>query len=98
MKNEILDHTLSSPTGHFLYIDPTGHSFGDQALLTSPSYKGGQPRCLHLWYHLKGAGQGMLQIQQQPEIGNARTLWIKMNDQGNDLSSVFRFLLFYTYF
>jgi hypothetical protein len=77
-----LDHTLSSTAGHFLYLDTTGRLIGDDAQLASPSYKGSQPRCLHLWYHLYGAKQGSLQVQQKPEIGRARTLWSKTNDQG----------------
>jgi hypothetical protein len=78
-----VDHTLSSRAGYFLYIDTTGRLTGDDAQLASPSYKGSQPRCLHLWYHLYGAAQGSLQIQQKPEIGRAKTLWTKTNDQGN---------------
>ena len=66
-----------------MYIDPTGRLQGDTAILMSPNYKGSQPRCLRLWYHLFGAGQGTLQIQQKPEIGRAKTLWTRTNDQGN---------------
>ena len=77
-----LDHTLSTATGHFLYVDTTGRSQGEEAHLASPSYKGSQPRCLRIWYHLYGAGPGTLQIQQKPEIGRAKTLWTKSNDQG----------------
>ncbi len=77
-----LDHTFSSTIGYFLYIDPTGRSIGDEAHLASPSYKGSQPRCLYLWYHLNGAGQGTIQIKQKPEIGPAKTIWTKTNDQG----------------
>ncbi|CAF0718676.1 unnamed protein product [Adineta steineri] len=78
-----IDHTLGSAFGHFLYIDPTGRLTGDTALIMSPSYKGSQPRCLRLWYHLFGAAQGTLQIQQQPEIGRPKTLWTRTNDQDN---------------
>jgi MAM domain, meprin/A5/mu len=77
-----LDHTLSSPTGHFLYIDTNGRATGDDAQLVSPSFKGSQPRCMHFWYHLYGAGQGILQIQQKPDLGRGKTLWTKTNDQG----------------
>lgn len=77
-----LDHTLSSPRGHFLYINATGYSFGDEAHLLSPYYKGSQPRCLRLWYHLYGAEQGTLQIKQQLESGKANLLWTKTNNQG----------------
>lgn len=49
----------------------------------SPSYKGSQPRCLRFWYHLYGAEQGTLQIQQKTEGARARTIWTKSNDQGN---------------
>ena len=55
---------------------------GDEAHLMSPSYKGSQPRCLRLWYHLYGTGFGTLQIQQKPEIGRAKVLWTKTNNQG----------------
>lgn len=78
----ILDHSLSSPMGYFLYIDSTGRSQGDDALLSSPSYKGSQPRCLSIWYRLNGASQGSLQIQQKPEVDRAKTIWTKSNDQG----------------
>ena len=78
-----LDHTFSSSIGHYLYIDPTGRAIGDDAQLASPSYKGSQPRCLNLWYYLHGDQQGTLQIQQKPDIGRAKTLWTKTNDQGN---------------
>jgi len=84
-----LDHTFSSRTGHFLYIDTTGRLTGDDAQLASPSYKGSQPRCLHIWYHLYGAAQGSLQIQQKPEIGRAKTLWTKTNDQGTIFNNYF---------
>jgi len=95
----ILDHTLSSAHGHFLYIDPTGRTAGDEAHLISPSYAGGQPRCLRLWYHLYGAGQGTLQIQKKPEVGRAKTLWTKTNDQGKELDSfIYSFILFIIYF
>ncbi|CAF4185562.1 unnamed protein product, partial [Rotaria sp. Silwood2] len=78
-----VDHTYSSAMGHFLFVDPTGRSLGDEAHLMSPTYTGSQPRCLRLWYHLYGAGQGTLQIQQKPEIGRAKTIWTKSNDQNN---------------
>ena len=68
--------------GHFLFVNATGRLTGDEAHLISPSYKGGQPRCLRLWYHLYGAEQGILQVQQKPEIGRAKTIWSKSNDQG----------------
>lgn len=84
-----LDHTLSSKTGHFLYIDTNGRATGDDAQLVSPSYKGSQPRCLHLWYHLYGAEQGIIQIQQKPELGRAKTLWTKTNDQGEIFDHLF---------
>lgn len=69
--------------GYFLYLDTNGRLQGDDALLSSPSYKGSQPRCLYLWYHLNGAAQGSLQIQQKPELDRAKTIWTKSNDQGN---------------
>ena len=78
----LLDHTLSSALGHFLFIDPTNRDQGDEAHLVSPAYKGSQPRCLKLWYHLFGAGHATLQIQQKPAVGRAKTLWTKSNDQG----------------
>ncbi|UJR31098.1 hypothetical protein I4U23_018606, partial [Adineta vaga] len=78
-----IDHTFSSVIGHFMYINATGHLQGDTAYLMSPSYKGSQPRCLRLWYHLFGADQGILQIQQKPEIGRAKTLWTRLNNQDN---------------
>jgi hypothetical protein len=40
-----------------------------------------------VWYHLYGAGQGTLQVQQKPEVGRAKTLWTKSNNQG--LSNLF---------
>ncbi|CAF0847412.1 unnamed protein product, partial [Rotaria sordida] len=78
-----VDHTYSSAVGHFLFVNATGRSQSDEAHLMSPSYTGSQPRCLRLWYHLYGVGQGTLQIQQKPEIGRARTIWTKSNDQDN---------------
>ena len=77
-----VDHTLSSALGHFLYIDPTGRLEADEAHFASPTYVASQPRCLRLWYHLYGAGQGTLRIQQKPDTTRARTLWSKSNDQG----------------
>ncbi|MCC7159816.1 MAG: hypothetical protein IT281_09780 [Ignavibacteria bacterium] len=77
-----LDHTSSSAMGYYLFIDPTGRSIGDEAHFMSPSYLGGQPRCLHFWYHLYGTEHGQLQIQQKPEIGEAKILWSKSTYQG----------------
>ncbi|CAF2816124.1 unnamed protein product [Rotaria sp. Silwood2] len=39
--------------------------------------------CLHLWYYLYRAEQGTLLIQQKSEIGRAKIIWTKSNDQDN---------------
>ncbi|CAF1942585.1 unnamed protein product [Rotaria magnacalcarata] len=76
-----VDHTSSSATGHYLFIDPTNRSIGDEAHFMSPSYIGDQPRCFRYRYHLYGAEQSKLQIQQKPEIGRPKTLWSKSTYQ-----------------
>ncbi|CAF4495316.1 unnamed protein product, partial [Rotaria sp. Silwood2] len=58
----------------------------DWSLARNGSTPSGTPTvgsCLHLWYYLYRAEQGTLLIQQKSEIGRAKIIWTKSNDQDN---------------
>ncbi|XP_060901043.1 MAM and LDL-receptor class A domain-containing protein 1-like [Labrus mixtus] len=47
-----------------------------------PCVCSGQGACLHLWYHMCGAGMGVLNVYQQSEEGKRALIFSQTGDQG----------------
>nr|XP_020490862.1 MAM and LDL-receptor class A domain-containing protein 1-like isoform X1 [Labrus bergylta] len=77
------DHTTNTPTGHY-YLLPSSASddAGQTAKMSSPPYSAGQGACLQLWYHMYGAGMGVLNVYQQSEEGKRALIFSQAGDQG----------------
>ncbi|XP_041658947.1 MAM and LDL-receptor class A domain-containing protein 1 [Cheilinus undulatus] len=77
------DHTRNTPVGHY-YLLPssTADEAGQTARLSSPLYPAGKGACLQLWYHMYGAGIGVLNVYQQSEEGKQELIFSRTGDQG----------------
>ncbi|XP_071486325.1 MAM and LDL-receptor class A domain-containing protein 1-like [Diadema antillarum] len=77
------DHTLSSPSGHYVYLETSTLLAGDVAWLVSenlPSDDG----CFSFWYHMYGAGVGSLNVYLIDGInGNMALQWSQSGNHGD---------------
>jgi hypothetical protein len=48
----VLDHTLNTPYGIYMYIDSSHQHVNDRAWLVSPSFDNTTARCLTVWYKM----------------------------------------------
>lgn len=81
------DHTTG--TGHYLYIDQSKATEGQEAILSSPvltasKVTGGS--CFSFWYHMYGANIGELKVIVQPSTQPDVQLqqWYKYTSQGDE--------------
>ena len=73
---------LTYPTGKYLYIESTGRSVGDKALMTTAEMLGGQ--CLTFFYHMYGiVGMGSLQVNIVTNSGKRLVMKLSGN-QGDE--------------
>lgn len=45
-----------------MYIESSGRTKGDNAILYSPKYRGLQPQCIKFFYHMTGRHTGKLTV------------------------------------
>lgn len=79
------DHTYSSSTGYYAYIETSSpRKAGDRAVLVSPTYTSSSPQCLRFWYHMFGPTIGRLVVHQR-NFGSAtvQEVWIHAGDHGD---------------
>ncbi|KAK7478852.1 hypothetical protein BaRGS_00029951, partial [Batillaria attramentaria] len=77
------DHTGS---GHYLYLEASGRSPGDTAVLASPTLtNAGTPSgtvCLTFWYSMYGFSMGTLELfTAQTDLSNQNLVWRKNSQQ-----------------
>ncbi|XP_072182118.1 MAM and LDL-receptor class A domain-containing protein 1-like [Diadema setosum] len=61
------DHTTTSSTGKYLYIDTTTQSSGDIAILESRDYIHTGARCVSFYYHMSGPDPGSLSVYKMDD-------------------------------
>eukprot|EP00118_Oscarella_pearsei_P003168 m.13253 g.13253 ORF g.13253 m.13253 type:complete len:3799 (+) comp24600_c0_seq1:127-11523(+) len=82
----IVDHTLGTSAGYYVYIESSGLASNSTAVLESPVYKATNAMCgLRFAYHLYGANIGKLELFLQDFSGHGpgKSLWKKQGNQGN---------------
>ncbi|XP_033753484.1 MAM and LDL-receptor class A domain-containing protein 1-like [Pecten maximus] len=80
----MVDHTLNSRYGTYIYIEASSprHS-GDNAYLMSQMF-GPQQRCIQFYYNMYGATMGSLNLWMWQNGGQtSHNLWTMMGNQGN---------------
>lgn len=78
------DHTCRDKNGHYMYIEASGKSKGDNALLYSPKYRGLQPQCIRFYYHMTGRHTGTLTVYTKLLTSDElQSVWRVFGNQGN---------------
>ncbi|XP_066300039.1 MAM and LDL-receptor class A domain-containing protein 2-like [Branchiostoma lanceolatum] len=85
------DHTLGTPYGTYLYIETSvPQQQGDVAWMVSPVFDNSMPRCMNMWYHMKGQNIGALRVYMRPIDGSAMQLqWEMSMDMGDTWQLVY---------
>nr|XP_054757011.1 MAM and LDL-receptor class A domain-containing protein 1-like [Lytechinus pictus] len=77
------DHTLSSPNGHYVFIETSTLLIGDKAWLLS-EYSPPSDGCFTFWYHMFGAGVGDLNVYLIDAVnGNMALVWSQTGNHGD---------------
>ncbi|XP_071486324.1 MAM and LDL-receptor class A domain-containing protein 1-like [Diadema antillarum] len=78
------DHTLGTPYGSYVYIEATGQTEGDVAILKSSDFLAPVTRCLEFFYHMGGEDVGSFYVQVQPDTSSSATnVWSQQGDKGD---------------
>ncbi|XP_023932859.1 MAM and LDL-receptor class A domain-containing protein 1 [Lingula anatina] len=75
------DHTSGS--GSYVFVQPDGHSEGDQSRLVLHNVPGYGSRCLSFYYHAFGITMGNLSIYYQLKGQSRVLLWQKIGEVAN---------------
>ncbi|XP_014036210.2 MAM and LDL-receptor class A domain-containing protein 1 isoform X1 [Salmo salar] len=79
----VIDHTLGSPEGWYMYADSSNGGYGHITDLQTPVISSTGPQCtLGFWYHMSGFTVGTLQVLLK--YGNVtHEVWSQTGNQGN---------------
>ncbi|XP_065183994.1 MAM and LDL-receptor class A domain-containing protein 1-like [Sycon ciliatum] len=77
-----VDHTTGTGTGRYIYMETSGRSVGDTAVISMPKVPAPPgPACaLVFWYHMYGSSIGTLAVALS---GSSTSMWSKTGSQGN---------------
>ena len=82
-----MDHTYSSSVGKYAYLEASLKRPGDNAVITSNTYKGflySANGCLTFWYHMYGSGIGILNVYRKDESSTSPVkIWSLFGEQEN---------------
>lgn len=69
--------------GYYMYIEASHMVYGQKALLRSPPLRGvPEKHCLTFFYHMYGAGTGLLSVYlRKEEAGDESLLWRRKGEQ-----------------
>ena len=83
------DHTTSTRSGHYMYIETSGaRRPNDTARLISPQYhlQGTGSQCVTFWYHMYGIDTNTLNVYAAPggsPNSRGQPVWSRSFNQGN---------------
>lgn len=78
------DHTCRHRHGHYMYLESSGKSKNQKAVLKSPKYRGLNPQCIEFYYHMYGRHTGTLTVYSQTLGGvELQSLWRVYGNQGD---------------
>ncbi|KAK3607323.1 hypothetical protein CHS0354_018808 [Potamilus streckersoni] len=78
------DHTCQNNRGHYMYIEASGKSKGQNALLYSPRYRGLTNQCIEFYYHMYGRHVGTLTVYKLASGStDLESVWRVYGNQGN---------------
>uniref|UniRef100_A0A4W6FJB9 MAM and LDL receptor class A domain containing 1 n=1 Tax=Lates calcarifer TaxID=8187 RepID=A0A4W6FJB9_LATCA len=79
----IIDHTLGSPQGWYMYADSSNGGYGQTTDLLTPVISSTGPQCtLVFWYHMSGFTVGSLQVLLKYR-NVTHEVWSQTGNQGN---------------
>ncbi|XP_071851180.1 MAM and LDL-receptor class A domain-containing protein 1-like isoform X5 [Apostichopus japonicus] len=81
----LVDHTLGTPSGWYLYIEASAGDVGYRARLESSMVDKADTmteKCFQFWYHMYGSSVGTLQVFWETAL-QSKTIWSLSGNQGD---------------